>query len=442
MIVLGLGSNLSDRLQNLRNAYHTIQKIPSLKVRRISPLYRSNALLPDQAPVDWNMPYLNLCILCETSLSPFDLLDEIKKIERHLGRKETEKWGPRIIDIDILAFNDLVISHENLTIPHAQLHKRPFAIWPLADIAPFWIYPAKGLFQGKCAAEIADALGSRFSEESLLQTQQISHRVDTPQLMGIVNITPDSFSDGGLFLSEEKAMQQIDYLIENGAEIIDLGAQSTRPHASHLNSNIEWQRLFPILNAFIKNRNSYSIFPKISIDTFHTDIAEKALDLGVDWINDVSGLENNKLCNLLVNKNCDVVFMHHLGIPVNTHTIPLSQDSVASVYQWAELRLQQLIQQGFDPSRLIFDPGIGYGKTKEQSLQLIRKIDVFKKLGIRLLVGHSRKSFLSQFNTLPAKERDLETVTTSLYLAKQQVDYLRVHDVNSHSRTLKVAQTL
>ncbi len=135
--------------------------------------------------------------------------------------------------------------------------------------------------------------------------------------------------------------------------------------------------------------------------------------------------------------------MHHLGVPVNkTKTVPLTKDVVSTVYQWAENRLHELIQQGFDPHHLIFDPGIGYGKTQEQSLQLIQNIAIFKKLGIRLLVGHSRKSFFGQFNTLTAKERDLETVITSLYLAKRQIDYLRVHDVHLHMRALKVNQAL
>ena len=443
MIILGLGSNLTDRVNNLRKAYQAIQNIPLLKVMRVSPIYRSNALLPHNALTAWDKPYLNVCLLCQTSLSPFDLLDQIKKIERQLGRQPTEKWGPRIIDIDILAFNDVIISDEKLTIPHAQLHKRPFAMWPFADIAPFWIYPAKGKFQGKCAAEIAETFGSRFSGDPLLQTQQISHRIDTPQLMGILNLTPDSFSDGGLFLSEENAMQQINHLIESGAEIIDIGAQSTRPNAERLSGDTEWQRLFPVLEALIKIKDTYTILPKLSIDTYHDDVAENALKLGVDWINDVSGLENKKLCDLLIHKKCDVVFMHHVGIPANKNNrVPLSSDVVSTVYQWAENRLNQLIQQGFDPSRLIFDPGIGYGKTKEQSLQLIQHIDAFKKLGIRLLVGHSRKSFFSQFNTLTANERDLETVAISLYLAKREVDYLRVHDVNLHTRALKVTQAV
>ncbi len=146
MIVLGLGSNLSDRLHYLRKAYKAIEKISFLKVVRASPLYRSDALLPDQAPAAWDMPYLNLALLCTTTLSPFELLDQIKNIEDTLGRKFEEKWGPRVIDIDLLAFDDLVIKDKKLILPHAQLHKRPFAIWPFADVAPFLDFSYKRNF--------------------------------------------------------------------------------------------------------------------------------------------------------------------------------------------------------------------------------------------------------------------------------------------------------
>lgn len=139
---------------------------------------------------------------------------------------------------------------------------------------------------------------------------------------------------------------------------------------------------------------------------------------------------------IVAHKACDIVFMHHLGVPVRqSKLIPYNEDPVAHVYQWAEKRLLEL---DIPRERLIFDIGIGYGKTPEQSLVLLKNISIFKKLGLRLFVGHSRKSFLTQFTKESAANRDIETVAISEHLAEQEVDYLRVHHINHHARALKV----
>jgi dihydropteroate synthase len=137
---------------------------------------------------------------------------------------------------------------------------------------------------------------------------------------------------------------------------------------------------------------------------------------------------------------CDVVFMHHLGVPVShSALIPLAEDPIAHVYEWAEKRIAYLTSQGINASRLIFDVGIGYGKTAEQSLALLREIAIFKKLGVRLLVGHSRKSFIEAIYQSKPIMRDLETSIISLHLAKEGVDYLRVHNIFEHLRVFNVS---
>jgi dihydropteroate synthase len=328
-------------------------------------------------------------------------------------------------------------------VPHEQLHTRPFALWPLADVAPHWVYPLPGLFYGKTAVEIAEQWGSRFTGDAPLHCRQIPHRIDTPQLVGIVNVTPDSFSDGGQFLESEAAIQQCVALINSGAEIIDLGAESTRPNAANIDSETEWLRLEKILTQLLAKKSQHVIPPKISIDTRHADVAKKALALGVDWINDVSGLDDVIMRELIAEQACDVVFMHHLGIPVDKSIfLPLNEAADALVYHWAKQRLHELEQSGIARARLIFDVGVGYGKTAEQSLSLIKNIRIFHELGVRLLVGHSRKSFLSQFTHKPAVERDAETVALSLHLAKENVNYLRVHNVEVHARAFKVGKTV
>lgn len=442
MIILGIGSNLGDRLHHLREALRLIKQIPGLSVEQVSPIYISDALLPENAPPSWDTPYLNLAIRCHTSLLPQELLEKIKHIEKKVGRTAKLDWGPRIIDIDILAWDQLIQYDEKLHIPHEHLHERPFALWPLADVAPFWVYPLPGPLKGKTAIELSSHWGSRFTGEAPLHTKQIPHRIDTPILVGIVNLTPDSFSGDG-YQQTIDALTHVEKLALSGAEIIDIGAESTGPQSISLDPNAEWGRLEPILTRVMASRHLFQIPPKISVDTRHSEVAAQALALGVDWINDVTGLDDLKMREVLASASCDIVFMHHLGVPVSQSSlIPLHEDPVSHVYQWALRRIEELTAHGIAKERLIFDVGIGYGKTAEQSLQLIKQISFFKALGVRLLVGHSRKSFLRQFTEKPPSERDLETTTLSLFLAQKEVDYLRVHQVESHARLFRASNSL
>jgi len=442
LVVLGLGTNVGDRLANLRQALHLIKKIPHFTVLQVSPVYISDALLPENAPTAWDRPYLNLALRCETTLAPIELLTHTKQIERTLATTTKQHWGPRVIDIDLLAWDDLVLYDHALHIPHEYLHERPFALFPLADVAPHWRYPLPGTLQGKTASELAAQWSSRFDGTAPLHTHQIQQRIDTPQWVGIVNLTPDSFSADGT-LSESTTWQHIQHLTHLGTDILDVGAEATNPQSISLDPQEEWRRLAPVLTKIVAEKIHFPLAPKISVDTRHVEVAEKALALGVDWINDVSGLDDPAMRQLVTATPCDIVFMHHLGVPANKNILlPLDQDPVALVYQWAENRLDELEKTGIARDRLIFDPGIGYGKTAEQSLEIIKNIAVFHQLGVRLLVGHSRKSFLTQFTAQPAAERDLETLVVSLYLANQSVDYLRVHDVATHARSIKVSKAL
>jgi 2-amino-4-hydroxy-6-hydroxymethyldihydropteridine diphosphokinase/dihydropteroate synthase len=443
MVILGMGTNLGDRLAHLRKALQAIKKIPGLSVKQVSPVYISDALLPDNAPPSWNVPYLNFAVRCETNLNPYELLSLIKKTEKQLGRVPQKIWGPRIIDIDLLAFDNLIQYDSQLHIPHEHLHQRPFALWPLADVAPHWIYPLPGPLQGKTAEELANQWGPRNHHQTPLHIQPIQQRVDTPQLVGIVNITPDSFSTDGLLGDSSLAFDHIHHLMKAGADIIDIGAEATGPNAISLNPDTEWERLEPIVHWFLAERSSMAISPKISIDTRHAIVAERALALGVDWINDVSGLDDLAMRKVVTSHHCDLVFMHHLGIPVDKNRVlPVNKNAVNLVYEAAEKRLIELEQWGLSRERLIFDIGVGYGKTANQSLELIKNIALFHELGVRLLVGHSRKSFLTQFTPHSAHERDIETGAVSQFLANQAVDFLRVHNVDAHARAFKVTSAL
>lgn len=444
MLILGLGSNVGDRLENLRKAYHAIKKLPNITIERVSPLYLSDALLPDNAPPDWDMPHLNYAIRCHSTCSPSELLPQLKNIEWSIGRKpDMRHMGPRILDIDILAWDNAIIATDVLTVPHRNLIDRPFALWPLADIAPLWQFPLPGENKGKTAAQLVEKWGSRFSREAPLRTVQLNQRVENPRLMGVVNVTPDSFSDGGYFLSSENALTQALALVAGGAEIIDIGAESTSPRAEPLNAATEWQRLAPVLTEVLAAKDRFLLPTKISIDTRHAEVAAKATSMGIDWINDVSGLDDPAMREVIQQANVDCVVMHHLNIPERRdQVLARSVDPVKTVYDWGMARLESLAAQGIPREKVIFDPGIGFGKMAEQSLILLQNIHVFKTLGARLLVGHSRKTFLSLLSKHPFAERDVETTAISLFLAKQQVDYLRIHNVEVCARALKVAAVI
>jgi 2-amino-4-hydroxy-6-hydroxymethyldihydropteridine diphosphokinase/dihydropteroate synthase len=439
MVILGLGSNVGDRLHYLHEALKHIQTIPDMTVAQVSPVYISDALLPENAPAAWDAPYLNLAIRCETTLKPHDLLHYTKNIEAVIGRVSGQDWGPRPIDIDILAWDNLILYDEKLHIPHEHLHTRPFALWPLADVAPEWIYPLENQLHGKSAAEIVRQWGSRFNGDAPLHTRQILQRIDTAELMGIINVTPDSFSDGGTLIDVQSAMQHAYSLVDAGANLLDIGAEATGPHAKPLDAKTEWQRLEPILAGILAEKKYMLIPPKISIDTRHAATARPAVDVGVDWSNDVSGLSDPLMQEIIKNSASDVVIMHQLGIPENNNIhLPLNQDPVTCVYDWAEAQLEFLHQQGINSERVIVDIGIGFGKTAEQSMRLLQHISQFKKLGTRLLVGHSRKSFLKLFTDKSAPQRDIETLPVSLYLSRLGVDYLRLHNVELTARALRV----
>jgi 2-amino-4-hydroxy-6-hydroxymethyldihydropteridine diphosphokinase/dihydropteroate synthase len=443
MVILGLGSNVGARLDILRSALEWIKKISSFTVQQVSPVYISDALLPDAAPASWDKPYLNLALRCATTLTPEALLEKIKEIEVILGRKPHQTWAPRPVDIDILAWDDWVQYDKKLHIPHEHLHTRPFALWPLADVAPRWVYPLKNQFHQKTAAEIATQWGSRFSGDAPLHTRQIAQRIDTPRLVGILNITPDSFSDANLALQADAALLKAQELVMSGADILDIGAEATGPGAQAITSTQEWQRLEPVLTAIFSQKSSLLIPPKISVDTRRPDIAKKVLQLGADWINDVSGLSHPDMRALIANHHCAVVIMHELGIPSDqTKILPLKENPLSDVYNWAEKTLQTLSNAGIARERVIVDIGLGFGKNAAQSLELLQQISAFKTLNTRLMIGHSRKSFLQQFTLKPAVERDVETLPISLYLANQDVDYLRLHNIDMCARAFKVAKAL
>ena len=240
------------------------------------------------------------------------------------------------------------------------------------------------------------------------------------EIVAIINITPDSFSDGRKHATTADYISLIQQAITEGATILDIGAESTRPGATLLSQAEEWARMEPVLRAM------ENIKTAISIDTRHPKTFQSALQYGAKWFNDVSGFQNPESIKLAAECGCDVVLMHSLTVPADPKmTLPEEADVVQEVINWTEKRIREL---KLPKEKIIVDPGIGFGKTAAQSWKLIENIAQFKTLGVRLMVGHSRKSFLG----LPLEQRDEATAKVTHQFAKAGVDYVRVHNVKAN----------
>ena len=408
-IILGLGSNVGDRAEYLRLAILEIADF--LEDIKYSSILESKALLPENAPDTWDMPYLNMAVSGKTNLNSREVLVKIKAIEQKLGREKIGHWSPRTIDIDILAMENLIINEPDLIIPHKELLNRDFALKPLLELVPDWKYPNNTVIPTKVG---------------ILNQDYRLRGNDKASLVGIINITPDSFSDGGVNYSPQKAIDAIKELIGQGAKIVDIGAESTRPNAIEITPAEEWARLEPVL----KKRAEFNAI--ISVDTRYAETAKKSLEYGVNWINDVSGFSSPRMIEVIRNSDCKLVVMHSLSVPADKLVVmPENADVVTEIFAWAENRIKNLEDAGIHKDRIIFDVGIGFGKTPRQSQILIKNIRKFKELGVALFVGHSRKSFLGAKNI---EDADQKTLEISKFLRDSGVDYLRVHNVKLHEK--------
>lgn len=412
-LYLGLGSNLDDRRANLARALERLEA-HGVTLVRASPVVESPAMLPDDAPVDWNRPFLNLVAHCRTELSPLAVLDGLKAIERELGRVDRGRWAPRPIDLDLLLYGDETFADERLRVPHPGITERAFVLTPLAALAPRLTIPGRG-------------------PRTVLEHARLG-RHHLPLWMGIVNLTPDSFSDGGELPTAEAVEARVAELAAAGAELIDLGAESTRPGAVLLSADEEWARLEPALGRLVDRYKGTLLRPRFSVDTYHVETARRALRLGADVVNDVGGLTDSAMIELAAESAAEFVAMHNLGLPADkARTLPADQDPTALVERWLEERLIEWERAGLDLAHIVFDPGIGFGKNALQSLRLLRNVERFHRFGLRLLVGHSRKSFMHQVAAADRMDRDLFTIGVSLSLCRAGVDVLRVHNVAAHT---------
>lgn len=250
-------------------------------------------------------------------------------------------------------------------------------------------------------------------------------------IMGILNVTPDSFSDSGRYTAPDIAVAQAEKLFADGADIVDIGGESTRPGYVPVTLDEEWDRLRPVLTACARK----GIGP-ISVDTQKAEIARRALDEGTSVINDVSGLADPQMAKVLQASLCGYVLMYHPQGAVG-ETV-----SIEGMYRWLKTRLSQLSQAGVEVERVLIDPGLGFAYGVEANWAVIAELPALLGLGAGLLVGPSRKRFLAMVSTQPASERDAATAAISALLATQGVDVVRVHHVAMVKEAVAVADRL
>ena len=246
-----------------------------------------------------------------------------------------------------------------------------------------------------------------------------------PLVMGILNVTPDSFSDGGRFFATQLAVDQALRMEDEGADLLDVGGESTRPYSQEVDADEELRRVEPVLEA-IAGRLTIPV----SIDTSKASVAAAAVQLGAEIINDVTGLERDPaMVELARTSGAGVCAMHMRGTPQTMQDNPVYGDVVSEILQYLKSRDEMLVRAGIEPSRICLDPGIGFGKTHEHNLTLVRAAAAFHGLGRPLLVGHSRKGFIGKLLGDKALDRDAGTTGVSLALAAAGVQVLRVHNV-------------
>lgn len=253
-----------------------------------------------------------------------------------------------------------------------------------------------------------------------------------PLLMGIVNVTPDSFSDGGEFLDADAAVRHALELVEAGAEILDVGGESTRPYSEPVSADEELRRVVPVIE-----RLARATAVPISIDTSKAAVARAALEAGGVIVNDISGLtfdaEMPAVCR---DAGCGVIAMHIQGTPQTMQDAPHYEDVVGEICAYFDERLAALEREGIPRERVMLDPGIGFGKTAAHNLAILSSVARFRALGRPVLIGHSRKGFLKKVLGRPVDERSFGTIGVSIALAAQHADVLRVHDVRGNRDAL------
>ncbi|MEG4285123.1 dihydropteroate synthase [Microcoleus sp. A006_D1] len=262
-------------------------------------------------------------------------------------------------------------------------------------------------------------------------------------LMGVLNVTPDSFSDGGDFNTIESALAQAENMVKSGVDIIDIGGQSTRPGAAEISSSEEIDRVIPVVHILRQKADIFGSVP-ISVDTTRAQVAKAAVEAGADIVNDISGATfDSEMLSAVAQLKVPIILMHIRGTPQTMQQLTDYRDLIGEIGEFFESRIAAAVAAGIDKSQIIIDPGIGFAKTYSQNLEILRQLPKFRGLDCPILVGVSRKSFIGQILNQPeAKQRIWGTAAACTGAIANSADILRVHDVKEMRDVCLVADAI
>lgn len=458
-MVIALGSNVGDRLSNFEEALQLMKRC-GIQITRHACLYETEpAYVTDQPR------FLNSAVRGITKLGPHELLRVLKKIEADMGRTGGIRYGPRPIDLDILFYGKFKIYSEILTVPHERIWERPFVMAPLMDLlgteidndtVACWHSFAKhsdGLFESWKNLGGESLVGKDGMKRVLPVGNRLWDWSRRTSVMGILNLTPDSFSDGGKYLSVEAAVSQVRLMLSQGADIIDFGAQSTRPMAPRISPDEELERLIPVLEVVKQMPEAEGKL--LSVDTFYSKVAVEAVSKGADLVNDVSGGQlDPSMHNIIASLKVPYIIMHMRGDPStmqNSENLQYS-DVCKEVASELYTRVRNAELTGIPAWRIIIDPGIGFSKTTEQNLDILMGLPIiqaeiarrsFALSRVPVLVGPSRKRFLGQVcGHSAAAERDPATVASVTSAILGGANIVRVHNVKDNLDAAKLCDAM
>ena len=286
------------------------------------------------------------------------------------------------------------------------------------------------------------ALGQSINTRKIIKIGPVDFNMEQEGalIMGILNVTPDSFYDGGQYFKKGDAFKRADEIIEQGAHIIDVGGMSTRPGSKPVSLDEELSRTIPVIEHVAKNSKKNPI----SIDTCRSEVAKRAIDAGAAIINDISGLSaDNKMMELAFQSKSSIIIMHMQGNPENMQENPTYSDVVDEVYDYLYERTLKAVEAGIEKEKIIVDPGIGFGKKVEHNLEILSRFCEFNEMGYPVLAGVSRKFFIGNLlGGLPAEERLEGSIAAAVYAFLSGASILRVHDIKETLRALKIAKAI
>ena len=420
LVYISGGSNQGNRPEYLRMAAQLLP--PAVKILRSSDLYLTEPWGYKPQP-----SFYNIVWEADTDLDPESLLKYFKEIETRIGRVKTLRYGPRVIDLDILLYDDQCYRSQDLTIPHPSMRERRFVLRPLCDLIPMEQDPVTQKTWFELLQECPDDSVEKLDEALDTQKPVINWGLRT-YTMGIVNLTPDSFSGDGLLNGRNLvtgAMRQCENFLENGADILDFGAESTRPGFTEVPEKEEILRLSPVL------REARRRFPHalLSVDSRKAAVIRAALDCGIDWINNTGDPDDAELYSVCAESGKVTVLMRSKPLRKNGEETLPPEKLLERVRSQLLDCAAHAKKAGISNQNIVLDPGIGFGSSPSFDLEIVRRLQEISQLGYPLLIGPSRKSFLGRYLQRTVEERAAGTAAVVCYAILNGCDVIRVHDV-------------